>query len=74
MQSMRDRVLKYFDHVATRNGGNLEKAIITGKVPGVRGRGRSPTRWTDCVKARTGTMKTAMQMAQDRSHWREISK
>lgn len=28
-----ERVLRYFGHVARRDGENLEEAIITGKVP-----------------------------------------
>lgn len=42
-----DRVLTYFGHFAKRDGENLEKAIIIGKVSRVRGRGRLPMRWTD---------------------------
>ena len=31
--------------------GNLKKDIFFGKAPGRRGRGRSPTRWSDTIRA-----------------------
>ena len=66
------RILRFFGHVARRDGENLEKSIVFGKVPGTRGRGRSPTRWTDCVRRRTQFVTAAAAMAQDRDQWRDI--
>ena len=69
-----ERILRYFGHMARRDGESLEQAIVFGKVPGTRGRGRSPTRWTDSIKARTGSVKNALLMAQDRDGWRQLAR
>ena len=39
-----ESIVGYFGHMARRNGENRENHILFGKVPGSRGRGRSPTR------------------------------
>lgn len=69
-----ERILRYFGHMARRDGESLEQAIVFGKVPGTRGRGRSPTRWTDSIRARTGSVKNALLMAQDRDGWRQLAR
>ncbi|CAH2237322.1 jg15783 [Pararge aegeria aegeria] len=33
----------------------MERPVVQGKVEGKRSRGRSPTRWTDIIKATTQT-------------------
>ncbi|CAH2235308.1 jg5878 [Pararge aegeria aegeria] len=44
------RILKFFGHI-TRNKHSMELLVVQGKVEGKRSRGRSPTRWTDIIKA-----------------------
>ncbi len=56
----------------TRNtiAGNLEKDILFSKAPGKRGRGRSPTRWSDIIKVRIGSVVNAVVQTRDRDRWR----
>ena len=64
-------VLQFFGHIARRDGNSLEKLIVVGGVEGRRGRGRSPTRWTDQIRAATGTSVVgAMRSAVCRERWR----
>ena len=55
----------YFGHVTKREVGNLEKDISLGKVQGKRSNGRSPTRWSDIIKARMGSLIRAASQVQD---------
>ncbi|KAJ8724798.1 hypothetical protein PYW07_015756 [Mythimna separata] len=65
------RILKYFGHIARKDGGNLERLIVTGKVDGKRPRGRSPIRWSDQIRAAlNSTMYDALHNAEDRNRWR----
>ncbi len=66
------RILGYFGHVVRRDADNLEKSILFGKTPGTRGRGRSPTRWSDIVRTRIGSVTEAAAEAQDRDRWRTL--
>ena len=63
------RILGYFGHETRREVGNLEKDILFGKDPRKRGRGRSPTRWSQIVKARMDFVVRATTQAQDRDEW-----
>ena len=58
--------LGYFGHIVRRDDGNLEKDIFFGKAYGRRGRGRSPTRWSDTIRARIGSVVGAAKEARDR--------
>ncbi len=63
------RILGYFGHVIRREDGNLEKDVLLGKPPGKSGRGRSPTRWTDGIRAQMGSVVSAAAETQDRERW-----
>ncbi|KAJ8726282.1 hypothetical protein PYW07_000980 [Mythimna separata] len=41
------RILQYFGHIARKEGDNLERLIVTGKIDGKSPRERSPIRWSD---------------------------
>ncbi|CAH2227199.1 jg14603 [Pararge aegeria aegeria] len=65
------RILEYFGHIARRDGDNLEKIVVTGKVEGKRPRGRSPIRWSDQIRTALDT-KVALNVAQSRVKWHKI--
>ena len=48
-----------------REVGNLKKDILFGKIPGKKGRKRFPTRWSDLIRARMGSVVRAASHAQD---------
>ncbi|CAH2242693.1 jg7590 [Pararge aegeria aegeria] len=67
------RILKFFGHI-TRNKHSMERLVVQGKVEGKRSRGRSPTRWTDIIKATTQTsIVQCSRNAEDRDKWRRIA-
>ncbi|XP_052744154.1 uncharacterized protein LOC128199289 [Bicyclus anynana] len=69
------RILEYFGHIARKDGDNLEKLVITGKVEGKRSRGRSPMRWSDQVRTTLeSTVYDALRVAGDRKEWHTILK
>ncbi|CAH2268400.1 jg6269 [Pararge aegeria aegeria] len=65
------RILEYFGHIARRDGDNILKIVVTGKVEGNGPRGCSPIRWSDQIrtaldtKVLYGFLKVAIQMAQN---------
>ncbi len=67
------RVLEYFGHIARKEGNNLERLIVTGKMEGKRPRGRSPIRWSDQIRTTLdSTIHGALHTARDRIGWRKI--
>ena len=67
--------LQYFGHIARREGENLEKDIMFGKVKGKRNRGRQRLRWTDGITSRTNlSIYSCYRKAQDRHEWRTFIK
>ncbi|KAA5661874.1 hypothetical protein F3G64_34070 [Pseudomonas aeruginosa] len=67
------RILEYFGHIARKDGSNLERLIVTGKVDGKRPRGRSPIRWSDQIRtALDSTFHNALHIARDKNKWRKI--
>ncbi|CAH2208083.1 jg4661 [Pararge aegeria aegeria] len=67
------RILEYFGHIARRDGDNLEKIVVTGKVEGKRPRGRSQIRWSDQIRTALDTkVHTALNVAQSRVKWHKI--
>ena len=67
------RVLSYFGHIARRQPDSLDKLVVLGKVEGKRPRGRSPTRWSDQIRAITGlTLPAALRRAEDRAGWKQF--
>jgi hypothetical protein len=67
------QVLRFFGHIARRGEESLEKLVVLGGVEGSRGRGRAPTRWTDRIRAATGTTVVgAVRMAMCRERWRTL--
>ena len=65
------RVLRFFGHITRRDHDSLEKLVVNGGVEGSRGRGRFPTRWTDQVRAATGSsVVNAIRAAESRERWR----
>ncbi|CAH2234776.1 jg25988 [Pararge aegeria aegeria] len=52
----------------------MERLVVQGKVEGKRSSGRSPTRWTDVIKATTQTcIVQCARNAEDRNKWRRIA-
>ena len=45
--------LQYFGHIARRDGNNLERVIMFGKIEGKRNRGRQKLRWVDGIASQT---------------------
>lgn len=67
------RIMQYFGHVARRDGNNLERLIVTGKVEGKRPRGRSPNRWSDQIsKQLEMPISAALHQATERNRWRQL--
>ena len=66
------RILKHSGYVTRREVGNLGKDILLGKSHGKRGRGRSPTRWSDIIKARMDSMLRVASQARNRNGWRAL--
>lgn len=65
------RVLEFFGHIARKTGDNLEKLMVTGSVEGGRGRGRSPTRWSDQIRKTLAIQfHDAVEAARDRDSWK----
>ncbi|CAH2218375.1 jg14268 [Pararge aegeria aegeria] len=55
-------------------GHSMERLVVKGKVEGKQSRGRSPTRWTDIIKAATQTsIVQCSRNAEDRNKWRRIA-
>ena len=68
------KILEYFGHIARKDGDNLEKCMVTGKIEGKRPRGRSPMRWTDQIRTALETSThDALHSASDRNNWRRIT-
>lgn len=61
--------LKFFGHIARKEGHKLEQLIVTGKFDGKRPRSRSPIRWSDQIH---WTLNTGLHIAKNRSKWRNI--
>lgn len=67
------RILTYFGHIARKDGSNLERLIVTGKMDGKRPRGRGPIRWSDQVRTALDTsIHNALHTAEDRNRWKNI--
>ena len=64
--------LRYFGHIMRREDDNLEKGILFGKAPDRKARGRSPTRWSNTIRARMGSVVVAAKEAQDRDWWGKL--
>ena len=61
--------LKFFGHIKRHD--SLEKAVLEGKVPGKRSRGRQRRRWEECISERLGyTMHENWNLAQNRVMYR----
>lgn len=66
-----ERIAAFFGHIIRRDG--LEKLTVQGKVEGARGRGRSPTRYTDHITRVTGlSFGQCVGAAIHREKWRKI--
>ncbi|XP_063585729.1 uncharacterized protein LOC134763093 [Penaeus indicus] len=70
-----NRMLKYFGHIMRREGDNLEKIILQGKIEGKRGRGRQKRRYADSIKALSGCgrMVGAMRLVENCVEWRSVA-
>ncbi|CAH2219998.1 jg1075, partial [Pararge aegeria aegeria] len=70
-----ERILEYFGHIARRDGDNIEKIVVTGKVQDKRPRGRSPIRWSKQIRTALDTkVHTALNVAQSQSNGTKSSK
>ncbi|CAH2233773.1 jg11778 [Pararge aegeria aegeria] len=66
------RILEY-GHIARKDGHNLEKIVVTGKVEGKRPRGRSLTRWSDQIRTALDIkVHIALNGAKSRVQWHKI--
>lgn len=69
--TVRKRVLKFFGHIIRQD--NIETITIQGKIEEMRGRGRSPTRYTDQLRKLTGrTFAECARAAKNREEWHEM--
>ena len=69
----RQKILKYFGHIARHDETSMELLIVTGNANGRRSRGRSPTRWTDQICEITESrLQEAVHIAENREQWRRI--
>ncbi|CAH2250222.1 jg6913 [Pararge aegeria aegeria] len=67
------KIFEYFGHIARRDGDNLEKIVVTGKVEGKRSRGRSLIRWLDQIHTALDTkVHIALHVAKSRVKWHKI--
>ncbi|CAH2226851.1 jg16562, partial [Pararge aegeria aegeria] len=72
------RLLEYFGHIAMetilkRDGDNLVKIVVTGKVEGKRPRGSSPIRCSDQIRTALDTkVHIALSVAKSRVKWHKI--
>ena len=65
--------LQYFGHIARRDGDNLEKMMMFGKVEGKRSRGRQKLLWTDGIVSLTkNSIYNCYSCAQNRSVWKNF--
>jgi len=72
---VRTRILTFFGHVSRRGDVSVERLIVQGKIEGTRPRGRSPTRWTDQVRAALdGPLHECTRKAAVREKWQRIVK
>ena len=71
---IRSQMLRYFGHIARREGDCLEKIIMQGLVEGSRHRGRPRARWIDKIKTTSGfaSLRSLYSIARDRTRWRAI--
>ena len=64
----------YFGHITRQESLNIEKAVITGLVPGNRSRGRPAMAWIDNIVKWTSMGGTQLvQATKIRNNWRDIS-
>ena len=54
VNTIRQKKLMYFGHIARRDVDNLEKQCMDGRVAGRASRGRPKARWTDNTHAING--------------------
>ena len=65
-------ILMYFGHIARRDGDNLEKQCVDGRVAGCASRGRPKARWTDNIRALNGgSLYGLSKTALDRDAWKD---
>ena len=72
LSQIRTHKLLYFGHIARHD--SLQKTVLTARIDGRRGRGRSRRQWYDDIKERTGNqLYTNIKLAQDRVTWRSVA-
>ena len=71
---IQSQMLRYFGHIARREGDCFEKVIMQGRVEGSRSRGRPKARWIDQIKSLAGTnsLRLLYSLVGNRSKWRGI--
>lgn len=68
-----EKILQFFGHIVRRDGENLEKIILQGKIEGTRPRGRTASRWIDQITKITGLpLQQALREAGNRPGWRRL--
>ena len=73
LKTIRKRQLQFLGHVMRMEG--LESLSLTGRIEGVRARGRQREKYMDGIRRVTGGVKTApelMQMARERDAWKSM--
>ncbi|XP_063547168.1 uncharacterized protein LOC134754758 [Cydia strobilella] len=69
------RILRYFGHITRKEDDAMERLVVQGRVDGTRPRLRPSMRWTDQVKALTGSpLNLCGRNAVNREAWRETAK
>ena len=73
LTTIRRRQLQFLGHVLRLEG--LEHLCLTGRIEGVRARGRQREKFMDGIRRVTGEVKTApelIQMARERNLWKSM--
>ena len=72
LDTVKARMLAYYDHTMRKQGSCLEKERMQGTMPGARRRGRPRTAWMDNIKTWTGlSVEESVRMTEDMDKWRK---
>jgi len=72
LDSVKARMLAYYDHTMSKQGSFLEKEIMQGTMPGACRRGRPRMAWVDNIKTWTGLpVEESIRMTEDTDKWRK---
>ena len=66
---LREKTLRWFGHVQTRDKDDAKRQLLQVTVNGKRTRGSPKRRWRDVVKDDMARNEMTTEMADDRTHW-----